>query len=196
MKTLIAAALAAASLTISSTQSTAQNIGIQYDKMPVGTSAHYAQTNGDRWVDVYKGVKRGKHVVERFKGQTANSGRPLQTRYYDKQGRLDFYRAYGSRSKPYKIDYKPHSCYYVVGNCTHTERFSGTGYVNSGVGEKWIMNTQKTSSGYSTRWYKKREPNGGNTFTSKLGKYNLRTIEAWGSKGQYNIKLIKLVEGR
>jgi hypothetical protein len=171
---------------------TAQNIGIQFSKMPVGTKAFYARTNGDKWTDVYKGVKSGEHVVERFSGHRKTSGRPIQTLHYDSQGRLVFYRAYGDRSKPYKVAYKPFSCYYIFGNCTHTERFSGNGYVHSGSSEKWVMNTKAVKGGFSTKWYKKRDPSGGNTYFSKLGQFNLRTIEAWGSEGRYNIKLVKL----
>lgn len=95
-------------------------------------------------------VKRGKHVVERFSGSKVSTGRLVQTRHYDTQGRLDFYRAYGSRSKPYKIDCKPSSRYYVVGNCTHSERFSRNGYVHSETSAKWVMSTQKTKSGFKT----------------------------------------------
>ncbi|MDB4558986.1 hypothetical protein N9Z87_01960, partial [Amylibacter sp.] len=84
---------------------TAQNVGVQYNQMPVGTTAYYQHTDGRKWVDIYKGVKRGLHVVERFKGHKKSSGRPEQTQYFDKSGRLLNYRAYGDRAKPYKIAY-------------------------------------------------------------------------------------------
>lgn len=195
MKTFITSTLIAGALALSAVQSVAENTGIQFGKMPVGTKAFYRHTNGDKWVDVFKGVKRGNYVVERFTGHAKTSGRPIQTRYYDKQGRLSFYRAYGGRSKPYKIAYKPYSCFYAVGNCNHTERFSGNGYVHSGTTDKWVMNTKKTKGGYLTTWYEVKDPDGGNVYFTELGKYNLRAFRGWGSKRQFNVKLVKLVEG-
>ena len=191
MKTLLLGLACSLAMTITGTGSHAQNIGIQFDKMPVGTKAYYSQSDGTKWVRVYKGLKRGKHVVEEFKGHSRTTGRPTQTRYYDSQGRLVFYRAYGERGL-YKVSFKPVYCYYQIGQCKHTLKFTGGEYEGDGTGSKWVMNTQKAKGRYISTWYKVSTPDSKNKYFTKLGKYNLRELESWGANGRHFIKLVKI----
>lgn len=90
----------------------AQDLGIQFSKIPKGLKAQYKVTGGREIVEIYKGKEGQFYVVDVRWGD----GNPLKTSYYNLQGHLvrDSYANGNSRS------YAPHHCERVVGECTHS----------------------------------------------------------------------------
>ncbi len=184
-------ALVIVGILIGSTGLLAQNtgkLGVQFHKMPVGTQAYYKSSEGGSWTDVYAGVKRGKHIVNRYKGNRI-TGRKQSVRTFDANGRLLSFTGYGSRASKYTFKFKPYLCEFQIGSCKTTRRFSGAGYIHSGESESWIATTKREKNGYLTVYTKPRtgKPDGGTFF--KLGKYNLRVLQSYGEE---TVKLVSL----
>lgn len=178
-------------LGLSTVNAHAQRIGgldIRFDQMPTGTQAYYESSNGKSWTDVYVGKKRGKYVVNRYKGKRT-TGRKQSERLFDANGRLVSFTGYGSRAQKYKFTFTPYLCEFQLGNCTNKRRFSGSAYVADGETETWQAETIKIKGGYRTIYSKPRtgKVSGGLTFS--LGKYNLRRIS---KSGKTTIKLKSL----
>ena len=63
----------------------AQDLGIQFDKMPVGTKMHYVNYKGDSWVSTFKGRKGRYYLVTmKYTDRTYNT-----KRYYSLDGHLE-----------------------------------------------------------------------------------------------------------
>ncbi len=168
-------------------------IGIQFDQMPTGTQAYYEHSDGSSWTDVYAGKKRGKYVVNRYKGKRT-SGRKISVRLYDANGRLVSFTGYGSRADKYTLTFKPYSCEFQLGNCTNKRIFYGPAYENNGETETWQVETVKVKGKakgvYRSIYSKPRtgKVSGGVVFA--LGKYNLRLLRHFG-KSSIELKSLK-----
>jgi len=167
-------------------------IGVQYDRMPLGTQVHYKDNEGYTWTDVFIGKKGGKYVVKRY-NKKKTSGRVRSERIFDAKGRLLSYTGYGDRAHKYKLSFSPYLCEYQLGNCKTKRRFRGSTYVADGSSESWGAKTEKTSSGYRTIYSKIKTGSLYGARFFKLGKYNLRTYDQWGrGKGKSIIKIISI----
>ena len=166
----------------------AQDIGIQFAEMPVGTKAYYQSTFNGNWVDVYVGIKRGHYVVRRYKGNSPR-GKLLQTRYYDKKGRLVYYNGLYQL----KVIYKPFDCDYQFGNCQFGFRMRGAAYTHSGLGANFSQTTVKKGSQFLSSRTRgiHDDQKFGKLFS--LGKYNLRKkVQFFDETGMQSIDLVKV----
>ena len=163
----------------------ARDIGVQFSKIPVGTQMFYVGADGDKWTDIYKGVKNGQYLVERRSGHNPN-GPIIHREFFDKQGRLVLIR--GKRGL--RVSYKPFSCLYQYGKCKHTQRIRGAAYVEHGASKSWNVETTFVKGRYALIWTRHKN-NGGMLYS--LGKYNLRSEVQWlTKKGLRTQKLVKI----
>lgn len=144
----------------------AQSLGVQFDKMPLGTKLHYKDYEGDEWVDEFKG-KSGKYYVlqRRYKGENFN----LKV-YYTLEGHLKK-RTYAGG---WSATYTPHYCQQIVGACQY--RYRG----NRKYDGKYNATLTKQGSSYK---YSRAKVSNDETFDYQLkfGQYNLITEESWDS---------------
>lgn len=171
----------------------AQGMNIQFDKMPVGTKAYFEASWGEEWVYVYKGKKQGKYYVEKFLSHSKTSGRPEEKLYFDKQGRQVAFQAFNDSSVQYRVAYRPYNCFTSAkADCTHSSGLTTIGLVGSGRTHKLIVETKKTSNGYSVQWRRKNEPLKGGKYSVTLGKYNFFALEQGRPSKPYTIKLVRV----
>ena len=157
----------------------AQNIGIQFAKMPVGTKLHYKDYEGDTWVQEYRG-KSGKYYIVR----ETHSDRNLSvTRKYTAQGHLT---QIAFRSG-FKITYSPQRCDRIVGPCSY--RYKGNRRRN-GMYKSTLV---KRGTGYDYAWARQKTDE---TYDSHitLGKFNVLQEETWtSSRGKKRfVRLVKI----
>lgn len=96
------------------TAASAQNLGVQFDKMPIGTKMYYKDYEGDRWTDEFKGRKGKFYLLKReYEGRAYSS-----KVYYTLDGHLNRISFVGGG----KISYLPHDCRHVVGECQYRYR--------------------------------------------------------------------------
>ncbi len=173
------------SLAVFATQ--AQDLGIQFSKMPVGTKAYYNTSYGEKWLDIYIGKKRGLYAVRRYKGHTKN-GKLLQVNYFDEKGR----RVHYTGQRGLKVLFKPIDCDYHFGDCVFTIRIRGEAYVQNGQNKTYNQSIVKKDGKYVSTWYRgtQTDKKGGSLFT--LGKYNLRKKVQFFNDGLQTIDLVKV----
>ncbi|MFZ1726215.1 MAG: hypothetical protein WBO29_12140 [Albidovulum sp.] len=164
---------------LSATAGLAQSIGIQFDRMPVGTKLYYKDYEGDTWVQEYRGKSGNFHIVSE-----KHADRNLSvTRRYNAQGHLVSTRFVGGG----EITYKPFRCERVLGTCTY--RYNGNPKRN-GVYKTTLT---QASDGYH---FSLASVSNDETFDSviKLGPYNVLQEETWtGSNGKKRFeRLIKI----
>lgn len=149
----------------------AQDISIQFQKIPKGLKAQYRLPSGRFWVEIYKGKEGKFYIVETRHG----NGDYVKTGYYSTDGHLAKEKYANGNVRTYL----PRHCERVLGDCTHaysnSDGASGTAKASvkpSGKGYKFTMSldgNRKTSISYT------------------LGQYNLY------AQARANGKLIKLV---
>ncbi len=165
----------------------AQDIGIQFSKMPVGTKAHYRQSNGKQFSETYIGTKRGLHVI-RSTRKVTDRGRGASY-YYDSKGRLVHFTG----PKGLKVIYSPYNCTYQVGKCQYKSSLRGEAYVNQGGSRSYKVETRKISGGYQSILRRVSGYEIVAEYRFSLGKYNLRKEYNWREKsGMKSIKLISV----
>ncbi|MBV1864082.1 MAG: hypothetical protein KUG74_06555 [Rhodobacteraceae bacterium] len=184
-----------AAVVLTSMPALAQNIGglgVQYDRMPVGTKVYYESNDDDSWMDVFVGKEKGKYVVRRYNGKSLK-GRVRSERVFEANGRLISLTGYGERAERYKLTFKPYLCEFQLGDCKIKRSFRGSAYIEDGSSESWGANTKKASGGYRTTYFKiKKDTIVGLQFF-KMGKYNLRSLSEWGSgKSKTTTKIISI----
>ncbi|SMX33988.1 hypothetical protein [Actibacterium lipolyticum] len=142
----------------------AQNLGIQFDKMPVGAKLYYKNSQNETWVQTYKG-KSGKFYIVSEKWDGYNSPR---THYYNSDGHRvkTRYKSGGT------VKYTPMNCERVVGSCTYryngNPKYNGmyqTSLVKEGSSYRYFWSEQKTSEKYE--------------YLVTFGKYNVLQEESW-----------------
>jgi hypothetical protein len=165
---------------------TAQGLGIQFDKMPVGTQMFYKQSNGNKWLEIYVGKSAGRHVVRLYDGHSKR-GEQFRTDHYDKQGRMIQYSLGG---KGLRYRFRPYRCDFSLGSCTHRKYQIGEAYVGDGSSETYQVMTTLEGKTLKEVW---RRPNSKaqSVFKSELTTYNLRKKYTWG--GNKTVKLVKIV---
>lgn len=169
----------------------AQEVGIQFDQMPIGTK-WVTQNVGDEELaeETYLGPEGDTYITDFYR---INGGkrRFIFRKTYDAQGRW----MSGARNGA-ATSYAPYSCRYVVGECSHTSQIP---HVFEPDNSKFLS---------STSAFKNRLENGvfylGTVLSNGdvreypfvLGKYNLRVGQdyenALGQKRGF--KLVELVE--
>jgi hypothetical protein len=129
-------ALATSVLTLLAIQQVyAQEVGIDFESMPVGTTL-VTETHGSRPVRLserYLGKRENFFVTEETRLKKDGEWQFHSTTYYDLEGRLvrrDLTKGF--------IEYKPWSCHYVLGECEHAYQ-----YPNPFKQYKQTKNTQK-----------------------------------------------------
>ncbi|MCP5087435.1 MAG: hypothetical protein GY952_11605 [Rhodobacteraceae bacterium] len=162
-------------------------LGIQFDRMPVGTKAYYDSTDNGKWVDVYTGKKRGLYVMKRYKGHNTR-GRLVSTVYFDAKGRRTHYT--GPRGL--RVVFTPYDCDYQFEPCQYKIKIRGEAYVENGKSSTYTQSTKKEKGQYVATWYRgtEKDNKGGRLF--KLGKYNLRSKVQYFSKGMQTVNLVKV----
>ena len=148
------------------------DLGIQFDRMPVNLKATYDE-GGEHVVWVFKGRKGNLYVAERIE---SDSGETTKL-FYDRSGHL-LYREYASGNVR---RFKPRHCVRVVGDCSYT-------YSNSqGRDGQGSAGLEKSGESYRYSWSV-----GGSTYRGilKFGPYNL--VEYSRPHGQSPTRLIKL----
>ncbi len=169
----------------------AENNGIEFAKMPVGTKMTYKRSDGLVFTDTFVG-KRGRFYVVNRAGKT-NAGKTYwEKRRYDKEGRLTSYSWGDNRgAQPGKIFYKPYDCQYVVGECTMRRKLVAHDYVNNGAGYTAKYSTKKQNGGFTTT-FKQSNRKSSSSYSFTTGKYNLRTSTTFGTRGSWSLKLVKI----
>jgi|GEM_PF-5091260 len=96
----------------------AQDVGIQFDEMPIGTrwTIEYLDDQAQR-EETYLGREGDWHITEYFGIEPSGEREMIFKRYYDAQGRL----VRGERDGVANTKL-PFSCRYRVGNCTHVSK--------------------------------------------------------------------------
>ena len=169
----------------------AQNLGIDFAKMPVGTKMTYQASSGASWTAVYRG-KRGRSHVIREEGRNAEGKRFGRTVYYDKHGRMTSYSYKdANRPEPGKVVFKPFSCDYAVGTCKHQRKLIVHNFINNGASRNATYVTRKKGKHY-TVGVDRGDRNGKVFYNFELGPYNLKSRIYWGAKGQFFQKLVKV----
>ena len=164
------------------TASFAQSVGIQFDKMPIGTKFYYQSWNGESWVSTFQGRKRKSYIVNVDVSKAGRSYRGIQR--YTLDGHLQRWNNGGG----YTERWRPFSCSRVVGKCTHKWTDS------HGKGTSWIMEGTLRGNTLVVKSRPKRAIDMGSA-TIKLGKFNLTQREDWVVNGQKRwIKLTRIVE--
>lgn len=111
------AALSFACLALTAVSALAQDVGIQFGKMKIGTTLLTQSLSDSKSIKSQKFIgKQGNfYVVEENRIKTDGSTKPLGNTYYDLDGREA--KADWHDGPAY---YKPYSCMYTVGTCEHT----------------------------------------------------------------------------
>lgn len=162
----------------SASMSIAQDIGIQFSKMPVGTKMYYRDYEGDTWMQEYRG-KSGKYYIIK----ETHSDRNLSvTRKYNAQGHM----TQVSFVSGYIIRYSPHRCDRVMGACSY--RYKGSRKRN-GLYKSTLV---RQGNGYVYSWARQKTDE---TYDSKivLGPYNVLKEETWTS-GSGKTRYVRLVK--
>lgn len=157
----------------------AQNLGIQFNKMPVGTKMYYKDYEGDRWVSTFKGRSGNNYVVSVKYNKRSYSAK----RYYTLDGHLTKIRF----SNGYTIKYSPHNCEQVLGACEY--RYDGRRKRNG----RYNANLRKSGIVYKYSWAR---VNTDETYDSTMtfGRYNVLKEETWktGRGKERYIRLLKI----
>lgn len=128
----------AIALAFTATTSSAENWGIRFDQMPVGTEIEFKSQTGDRAVIKYIGRKGKFYVVERTNLQT---NRKYREKYNAKGHKVSVHGRAGAKGK-----LSPHDCYMVLGTCSHAMRGHRT------ASGKYIFNVKKISATKRVGW--------------------------------------------
>ncbi len=139
----------------------AQGWGIRFDQMPVGTEFEEQRQDGERFVNRFVG-KQGKfYVVEKTR---LKSGEKQRIKYSARG-----YIVSVSTTRGYRVKLTPHSCYRVVGSCTHY----ATGTIKDSG--QFVYTAQKVgANSYAGTWRRVITQESRN-FKYTTGKFNLVT---------------------
>ncbi|WP_431366050.1 hypothetical protein [Planktotalea sp.] len=162
--------LLALAFTVFATSSFAQNWGIRFDQMPVGTEYEMKWQNGDRYVSRYVGKQGRFYILEETNLQTGNKVR----QQFNAQGH--FVR--GSNARGYNVKNVPNSCYYVVGPCTHfvrgTTRHTG----------KYVYNIKQIGATNRVGTWRRVTTEETRDFKYTIGKYNFVVYQEYKRDGR------------
>lgn len=162
-------------------QITQGKVGINFAAMPVGTQAHYRASNGDRWVEVYRG-KNGKfHQMDTIFG----GDRITLSNFYLDDGTLARREYLEGRLEGNVRTFSPRRCTRVLGDCSFTA-------INTKPQRTSVdMMGNTTQSGNSfTYTFGPTDGSSQRTFVYTLGQFNLITS---AKSGDYSETLTKLV---
>lgn len=172
------ATLFAISMSILSTAAHADNWGIRFDQMPVGTVFVEKDQTGDQWTSTFVGKKGKFYILEEYNHQTARKYR----RYYDTKGH---HVRTTRNSSQYNYKRKPRSCSRVIGPCSHT--VSGS-YEFSG---RYIYNIKAISATKYVGTWRRVNTEETREFKYTVGKYNLMVHYEYMFNSR--IKFIKII---
>ena len=107
-------------LGLSTATALAEEVGIQFDAMKIGTklttaTAGYQPTT---YIEEYIGEEDGYFLIQNYKLLEDGATKALNKAGYDAKGRKVFSMLDGKTNT-----YAPYSCHYVVGKCTHTYKY-------------------------------------------------------------------------
>ena len=154
----------------------AENIGIDFGAMPVGCTWTTRYSNGNVWVQTFKGRKGGAYVTEVRDGSAKG---PLVSRFrFNDQGRMtERVWADGKWER-----FSPYSCFGELGACRYI-------YTN-GDGARMVMLNTTTKSGQGYRV--KGRVEGGDSYPTEyftLGPFNLavtnKASNYWAETGTF-----------
>lgn len=180
-------------LSLTATMGLAQDLGIQFAKMPKGTKMYYVASNGTTWVDTFVGKRGRKYVVNR-QSITPDGKRQKVVEAYDLKGRLISTTGYNGlvKSGPGKRLYKPFDCAYQVGSCSYRTKFIAHNFSNNGGGFDASVKTVASRDGYTTTETRAGKNGRTRTLFFQLGDYNLRSFIGLKRGSNRNIKLVKI----
>ncbi len=170
----------------------AQDVGIQFDDMPVGTQWTIEHLDDQaRRQETYLGREGDWHLTDYVGINPDGSQRWVFRRYYDAEGRLVKGEREGAANSTL-----PYSCRYVVGDCTHHSKVPKT-YSPSNDGFLERMRSHVNRLEGDTFYFGTVLSDGSvREYPFKLGKYNIRVGQeyetALGAKRGF--KLIGIVE--
>jgi hypothetical protein len=145
-------------MTLVSTASYAENWGIRFDQMPVGTEYDIKDQTGDKWTYKFVGKKGKFYIVKKTSHQTKQNSRQK----YNAMGHF----VSNTYNDGYKFKRYPHSCYEVVGRCTHVQ----SGHKWSG---KYVYNIKQVSPTKRVGTWRRVNTEETRDFKYTLGKYNI-----------------------
>lgn len=155
----------------------AKDLGIEFNKMPRGTTAHYVDSKGLKFTWTYKGKAGDWYLIQ-------VSGSQNYQRLYNSDGFLVKTRQLDSQ-----VNFRPYYCERKLGRCqfffdSRYSKFSG----------RWNGNLYKTKEGYAFEIasVNKNKADQGGTFFMKYGKYNLLTEFVAGDSW---FRLVKMTAG-
>ncbi|WP_298356311.1 hypothetical protein [uncultured Litoreibacter sp.] len=170
----------------------AQDVGLQFDEMPVGTqwTIEYLDDQARR-EETYLGREGDFHITEYVGIKPTGERRVIFKRSYDAEGRL----VKGERDGAANTTL-PFSCRYAVGECTHESKIPNVySPSNDGFLESTRRHVNRLEGGV---FYFGMVLSDGTVreFPFELGKYNIRVAQEYENNlGQKRgFKLISIVE--
>lgn len=162
-----------------STASFAQDIGIQFAKMPKGTKFYYEDYEGDKWVVTYTGRNGSQYRTVEVYNKSGDQYR----RMYDTNGHMKSVVVPGN----YRITYSPRSCERVMGACQY--HYKGFRTYNG----KYTAKLVKSGKGYAYG-FKRMKSNETIDSHIVLGPYNMLQEKTWkSSSGKTRwVRLVKV----
>lgn len=166
MKFFVKVILAVATAILCAVPATAQDRGIDFKSMKVGTAAHYVDSSGKRFVYTYK-----QKLNSGYRVSVTGVGR--HERYYDNNGfliRIGY--------KDYQAFFRPFYCQRKVGKCQYNYNAEQSKY--DGI---WIGNLRRDKNGFHyTETTPQNRPETTSNSYIKFGEFNFFSEFVYGDK--------------